>query len=166
MAIENTIKIEKIKIEKKKIKDVKNIRGQITLELLIISSFLLIILIPTLIYIFSVLSRESWKVDSQQAYATLTKIISISNKLSILGEGSRTSETVYLSSSVKSINVSNDKKELFIVLEPAVVGRMEVVAISNVNITLDPTKDWSNVKGAQTLIFNVTNGEIVLSKVY
>lgn len=153
------------KTEKQKIK-LQGIKGQVTLELLIVSSFLLIILIPTLIYILSVLSAESWKTDSQQAYATLTKIISISNKIAILGEGSSTSETVYLPSSVKSINVSNNNKEMFIILEPGNIGKIEVVAYSNVNITLDPNKNWSNVRGAQTLIFNVTNNGILLSKVY
>jgi len=157
---------KKLQSVRKNLKNIKNAKGQIALELLIITSFLLVLLIPTFIYIISVLSVESWKTDSQQAYATASKIISISSKLAMLGNGSKTSESFYLPSSVKSINVSQDKRELFITLNIGNSDRIDVVVLSDVPLELDQTKDWTNVRGAFTIYFTVNNGNVILSKQY
>lgn len=139
-------------------------KGQIMLETLIIVSFLLLILIPTVIYILSVLSTESWKTDSNQAYSTLTKIVSISNKLAMLGNGSSSYESIFLPSSTQRMNVSSDGREIFITLKGPKSSDLHVVALSPVSIRLNSTQDWSNIKGAQTLMFVVQDGEVIISK--
>ncbi|MCX8202560.1 MAG: hypothetical protein N3G74_02015 [Candidatus Micrarchaeota archaeon] len=146
--------------------DLRYVKGQIMLEMLIIVSFLLLILIPTVIYILSVLSTESWKTDSNQAYSTLTKIVSVSNKLSMLGNGSSSTETMFLPSSVQRLNTSSDGREIYIVLNGPKSMRMEVVVPSNVPIQLNSSHDWSNVRGAQSFIFLVQNGVVIISKLY
>jgi len=145
---------------------VAKLKGQVALELLIITSFLLIILIPTFIYIISVLSTESWKTDSQQAYATASKIASISSQLAMLGNGSKTSESFYLPSSAISMNVTSDGRELFITLNTGKAGKMDVVVLSDVQLQLNPAKDWKNIRGAFTLYFTVQDGKVLISKEY
>ena len=141
-------------------------KGQIMLEMLIIVSFLLIILIPTIIYILSVLSTESWKTDANQAYSTLTKIVSISNKLAMFGNGSTTSEHIFLPSSVKRINVSSHSSELFITLAGPKYVDMDIVVPTEVEIQLNSSQDWTNVRGTQAFRFVVENGIVTISKKY
>lgn len=139
-------------------------KGQIMLETLIIVSFLLLILIPTVIYILSVLSTESWKTDSNQAYSTLTKIVSISNKLAMLGNGSSSYESIFLPSSTQRMNVSSDGREIFITLRGPKSNDLQVVVLSPVPLRLNSSQDWSNIRGAQSISFVVQDGEVLISR--
>lgn len=143
-------------------------KGQVALELLVVTSFLLIILIPTLVYILSVLSTESWKTDSQQAYSTLTKIVSVSNKLALLGEGSNSVETIYLPSSVKLLNVSGSDggREIYMRIVSGSIGAIDVVAVADIPLVLDPAKDWTDMGGSQVIYLNVSDNKIIISKPY
>lgn len=146
----------------------KERKGQVALELLVVTSFLLIILIPTLVYILSVLSTESWKTDSQQAYSTLTKIVSVSNKLALLGEGSNSVETIYLPSSVKLLNVSasDGGREIYMRIVSGAIGTIDVVAVADIPLVLDPSKDWTEMGGSQVIYLNVSDNTVIISKPY
>ncbi|MCS7109253.1 MAG: hypothetical protein NZ903_00450 [Candidatus Micrarchaeota archaeon] len=141
-------------------------KGQVMFETLMIVSLLLLILIPTVVYILTVLSKEAWKTDSNQAYSTLIKIVSISNKLTLLGNGSSSVESIFLPSSVEKLETAGGGREIFIVLSGPRNIKMEVVVLSNVPIILNETQDWSKIKGAQSFIFTVKDGNVVISKIY
>ncbi len=146
----------------------KQRKGQVALELLIVTSFLLLILVPTLVYVLSVLSTESWKTDSQQAYSTLTKIVSVSNKLALLGEGSNSVETIYLPSSVKFMNVSisEGESEIYLRLVSGSAGIIDIVAVADIPLVLDSSKDWTNIRGSQIIYLNVSDNKVIISKPY
>lgn len=142
--------------------NVASAHGQVALETLLIVSFLLVLLIPMLAYMFGSLSQSTWTLDAQQANVAAQKVVSIANSLSLGGEGSSTTETIFLPSSVVSMNVSSN--EITFVLNANNLGLIDQSAIANVNLTLNPSSNWSNIKGMNVMQFNLTDGTVLITK--
>jgi len=145
--------------------DPKNRRflvGQVATETLLVIGFLFLFLVPLLIYVFSILSADSWKMDAEQSRATVVRIVNIANKISLGGEGTSAAETVFLPQSVSELK--SNGTALIIRINTRDFGIIDEVAMADVPIILDPTKDWTDVKGTSMLYLNITGGNVWLSK--
>lgn len=138
------------------------VKGQVALETLIVVGFLFIFLIPLTVYVSQIFASDAWKLDAQQASAAVRRIVSISNKLSIGGEGSSATENIFLPTSVDSIQAVN--RSLTIKLDARHLGIIDQTAVADVELELNPANDWNTVGGFLPLSMNYTNGKVRISK--
>jgi hypothetical protein len=145
--------------------DAKNRRflvGQAATEMLLIIGFLFLLLIPLLTYVFGILSNDSWKMDSEQARAMALRLTNVANKIALAGEGTSTAESVFVPSSVKEIQAINNT--LIFKVGTKELGTIDELAVADVPLVLDPTNDWTQVRGNYIVYMNLTGGAVWLSR--
>jgi len=138
-------------------------RGQVSMESLLMIGFLLLLLIPILGYTLGMLANESWKLDAQQASVAVNRIASIANRLVMGGEGTFSTETVFIPSSV--MNITTHGKEITFFIDAKEMGIIEQSAVADVPLALNLVdSNWTNIHGMNILIMNVTrqNGIITV----
>ncbi|VVB73383.1 Uncharacterised protein [uncultured archaeon] len=136
--------------------------GQVSMESLLMIGFLLLLLIPVLGYTLGMLANESWKLDAQQANVAVKRIASIANRLSMGGEGTFSTETVFIPSSVRSIWTSGN--EITMVVDAKALGLIEQSAVADVPLALNPDSNWTNINGMNIILMNVSGGRVLLTK--
>jgi uncharacterized protein (UPF0333 family) len=114
--------------------DVERIRGQASVELLIILGFFMIVLIPIIIFAFNVSIKENWKISLQRDRDALTGLAKSANDLVAIGKDNSAVYTVYFSSSVK--NLTSIKNVLILKEEIPEVGDIDQVVILDKEIVL------------------------------
>ena len=136
---------------------VKYSRGQVSMESLLMVGFLLLLLIPILGYTLGMLSSESWKLDAQQANVAAKRIASIANRLSLGGEGTFSTETVFIPSSIINITTATGTiGEITFFIDAKELGIIEESAIADVPLALNPNSNWTNIHGMNVIMMNVT----------
>ncbi len=140
------------------------LQGQVATETLLIIGFLFLFLIPLLVFVFGILSADSWKLDTVQAKATATRLVNVANKVALGGEGTSTVETVFIPSSVSEIAVNGS--ELIFKINTQDLGVIEEVAIADVQLVLNPAapNNWTQVKGTSVFVINYSGGKVWLSR--
>jgi len=136
-------------------------RGQVSMESLLMIGFLLLLLIPILGYTLGMLANESWKLDAQQASVAVNRIASIANRLAMGGEGTFSTETVFIPSSV--INITTQGKEITFFIDAKEMGTIEQSAVAEVPLILG-SGDWQNIHGMNIILMNVSGGNVTLTK--
>jgi uncharacterized protein (UPF0333 family) len=137
-------------------------RGQVSMESLLMIGFLLLLLIPILGYTLGMLANESWKLDAQQANVAVNRIASIANRLAMGGEGTFSTETVYIPSSV--MNITTQGKEITFLIDAKEMGIIEQSAVAEVPLYLNPASNWTNIHGMNIILMNVSGGNVTLTK--
>ena len=137
-------------------------RGQVSMESLLMIGFLLLLLIPILGYTLGMLANESWKLDVQQASVATRRITAIANRLAMGGEGTFSTETVFIPSSVTNITTQDNEITFFI--DAKELGVIEESAIADVHLDLNPASNWTNIHGMNVILMNVSGGRVLLTK--
>ena len=141
---------------------IKCSRGQVSMESLLMIGFLLLLLVPILGYTLGMLANESWKLDAQQASVAVNRIASIANRLAMGGEGTFSTETVFIPSSV--LNITTHGKEITFFIDAKEMGMIEQSAVAEVPLNLNPASNWSNIHGMNIIRMNVSGGSVILTK--
>jgi len=137
-------------------------RGQVSMESLLMIGFLLLLLIPILGYTLGMLANESWKLDVQQASVATRRITAIANRLAMGGEGTFSTETVFIPSSVT--NIATQDNEITFFIDAKELGVIEQSAIADVPLYLNPASNWTNIHGMNIILMNVSGGNVTLTK--
>jgi uncharacterized protein (UPF0333 family) len=137
-------------------------RGQVSMESLLMIGFLLLLLIPIFGYTLGMLANESWKLDVQQASVATKRITAIANRLAMGGEGTFSTETVFIPSSVT--NITTQDKEITIFIDAKELGVIEQSAVADVPLYLNPASNWTNIHGMNIILMNVSGGNVTLTK--
>jgi len=134
-------------------------KGQVSLEMLLIVTFLMMTLIPLIAYMYNIFSEDIWKVDIQQAQSVVEKIAEYSDKLSMGGEGASTQFIVYFPSKVK--NFTTVGRAIIISTETPSLGQIDQVAITkgSVNSSL---VSWEGIGGMQRIYMNYSHGIVYI----
>ena len=142
--------------------DVSLMKGQVALETLVVVGFLFLFLIPLVVYVSQIFSSEAWKLDSQQASAAVGRIVGVANKLSIGGEGSSSTENIFLPTSAEELVVSN--KSVTVKIDAKALGIIDQTAIADVEIQLNPASNWTDIGGFNLISLNYTAGKVLITK--
>jgi uncharacterized protein (UPF0333 family) len=137
-------------------------RGQVSMESLLMIGFLLLLLIPILGYTLGMLANESWKLDAEQASVATRRIVSIANRLAMGGEGTFSTETVFIPSSVMRIATQDNEITFFV--DAKALGVVEESAVADVPLGLNPDSNWTNIHGMNVILMNVSGGRVLLTK--
>ncbi len=114
--------------------DVGKIKGQVSVELLIILGFFMIILIPLIVFAFDTLTKENWKISLQRDRDVLKGLATSANELVMIGKNNSAKYTAYFSSGVK--NLTSIGNVLILKEEIPYIGEIDQVVILERNITL------------------------------
>ena len=138
------------------------LKGQVALETLLVVGLLFLFLIPLVYYVSQIFVSESWKLDTQQASAAISRIVGVVNKLSIGGEGSKATERIFIPLSAESIKVNN--RTISIQINARALGTIDQIGIADVEMELDPLSNWTDVNGFIQISLNFSNGKVILSR--
>lgn len=132
--------------------------GQVSLEMLLVLSFLLVFFVPLIIYVYTIANQDTYKLDLQQASAAASAITDAANRLFANGDGSITTISVYIPSRAK--NVSAKGRELSITIDAPGIGEIDQVSVADVNLTL--AGEWQYSSGANRLLLNYSKGTVYI----
>jgi len=130
-------------------------KGQVSVELLIILGTFMLILLPIIIFAFSVSVKENWKISLQRDRDTLLGLAKSADQLVTIGKDNSAHYTAYFSSQAKNLT----HMENILILKEEVPGIDEVidqVVILNKGIVL---KYWNCTTegGSETCTLTETN---------
>lgn len=137
----------------------KGYKAQVSLEMLLIVTFLFVTLIPLVLYMYNIFSKESWKVDIQQSQSVIANLVDYSNKLTAGGEYASATILLYFPSKVK--NLTTVGRAIIITSDIPQLGVIDQVALAKVpiNATL---QDWSYITGMQQVHLNYSGGTVYI----
>ena len=134
--------------------------GQVSLELLLIVTFMFITLVPLVYYIYNIVSEDSWKIEIQQTQTIVNKIVEYADKLPAGGEGATVEATLYFPSGV--INFSTYNTVVVVTTEIPKLGAIDQVALAKEPIV--KLGNWGDeslpLAGMQRVHFNYSHGTV------
>ena len=134
------------------------LKGQVSLEMLLIITFLFMTLLPLVFYMYTIFTEEAWRVDIQHIQSVAVKIVEYSDKISSGGEGAAAQISLYFPSKVR--NISTNNTVFSISAEVPVLGVIDQVAIAKQPLVL--LGDWNMPSGMQRIYFNYSAGKVYL----
>ncbi|MCD6227709.1 hypothetical protein J7J90_04405 [Candidatus Micrarchaeota archaeon] len=135
-------------------------RAQVSVEFLIIIGMIMVLILPVIIYAFSVLNVENQdRIDSVKAEAAIDRIAYTVDSVGSAGTGSALYTNIFVSSVE---NVSVEKNEVKFMINTA-DGPVELYRVTQYNLTSD---GLDKIKvGEYKLLINATNSTTVNIKV-
>jgi len=130
--------------------------GQMSLELLLIVTFMFITLVPLVYYIYNIVSEDSWKIEIQQTQTVVGKIVEYSDKLPMGGEGSTIEATLYFPSSV--VNFTTYGNVIVLTTDVPRLGIIDQVALAQEPVVR--LGNWDDIAGMQRVHFNYSHGTV------
>lgn len=136
--------------------------GQVSLELLLIVTFMFVTLVPIVYFIYNLVSEDSWKIEIQQTQTIVGKITEYADKLPMGGEGSTIETTLYFPSSV--VNFSTYNNVVVVTANIPALGIIDQVALAKEPIV--KLGNWGDeslpLAGMQRVHFNYSHGSVYI----
>ena len=132
--------------------------GQVSLELLLIVTFMFVTLVPLIYFIYNIISEDAWKIEIQQTQTIVSKIVEYSDKLPMGGEGSTTEAMLYFPSNV--INLSTYNNVVVVTTNVPRLGIIDQVALAKEPVV--KLGNWDDIAGMQRVHFNYSHGTIYI----
>jgi uncharacterized protein (UPF0333 family) len=142
------------------VEQIETLSGQVSLEMLLVMSFLLLFFVPILTYVYTITSQDTWKLDLQQANAATSMLIDTANQLIAAGDGSATTISIYLPS--RLTNITTNGRELVLELAAPKLGEIDQVSLADANISL--VGNWQSPSGISRILLNYSNGSVQISR--
>lgn len=125
-------------------------QGQVSTELLIIIGFMLLLLLPLLIYSYSRVSIANEDIAAQKAEAAASRLAHLSDSVGYLGGAAAIMEEVEMPPNLKSIAVGGHD---IIILVDSSSGKKQIVKTSAFNLT---SSGLENITRAGTYFIQVS----------
>ena len=141
-------------------------KGQISTEMLLIVALLFAFFVPLLMYVFGVLSSETWKLDVQQSAGVARNIADTASRLAVSGDGTTDTQSINIPSRVSQVCTTNNSITLITYVDQ--LGRIDEVGVSDVPLALegaDQNGCWDNSGGIYRLKMVYVGGVVHISRV-
>ena len=132
--------------------------GQVSLELLLIVTFMFVTLVPLIYFIYNIISDDAWKIEIQQTQTIVGKIVEYSDKLPMGGEGATIEAMLYFPSGV--INFTTYNHVIVVTTDIPRLGIIDQVALAKEPVVR--LGNWDDMAGMQRVHFNYSHGTVYI----
>lgn len=144
---------------------VKNRKGQVAVEVLIMLGFFLAFSIPVILYMLLATTTKSDEVGLMQGRTAVDQLVDTANTVYMSGNGSRTSIQIFFPPRVKNFTIGESSGREIVMSVGSIYGDNDIVGVTVANVsTSTSSENWTGQGFRQVEIEN-NNGIIEIDMV-